>query len=408
MNWRVLYWPITLPPVIVLVVYALGSFLMLLMLGRNFGLTALSLLFIPWCYLLLGLMTLCGQQKLVDVARGRFADRVAAGASDLNPFQSGLAVKLVLLIASVLALLLLLPDQKLVLFAAALIYPAVYLALALEESLREGLHPGVLKRLVVGAGPLYPVLVVVLSGSTGLLAHALIYDQSLTMLIASAYLYLLAQPLAGWLLYQRRSALMLHTEFSPEQAQAEAVLKEARALEDQLDQLHRLCATGAVKQANVRLEAYLGERRSELDPRVHERLRDLRYTQLFLEHGVHYLQRLADRGELKKAWSVFKDCQAVEDRFRPLSAQMLLDLTRAAGREDARLVADLLEDFPQAYPDSDLQALAQFRLARINIELLGNGSGGLALLQQLEKSWPEFAAEQVFRDYRARLRIRRT
>ena len=60
-------------------------------------------------------------------------------------------------------------------------------------------------------------------------------DQRLLMVFAATYTYLLAQPLAGWLLYLRRGPLLLHTEFSPEQDRAAAAAAQAQALEDQLD-----------------------------------------------------------------------------------------------------------------------------------------------------------------------------
>lgn len=406
MLLRALIWPFTLPAVIVLLLFTLGMALVLQVLGRNIALDALSFLFVPWCYLLCGLLTLCGQQKLAAVARGRVTEHVAAVA-DLNPFSSGLALKLVLLVLGIPALQFMLPEQTGLLAGVAFIYPAVYLALVLEESLREGLRFGVLLRILTGTGPVYLLLVGLVSGSAGWLIHVLINDQRLLMVFVATYVYLLAQPLAGWLLYLRRGPLLLHTEFSPEQDRAAAAAAQAQALEDQLDALHRLSSTGAVKQANIKLEAFTGGRTVEMDPLVHERLRDLRYTRLFLEHGVYYLQRLVDRGELKKAWAVFKDCHASEERFRPLSAQVLLDITRVAGREDARLVEELLGDLAQAYPDSELISEAMFRQARINIELLGNGNRGIQLLQQLENAYPEYASGETYQAYRSRLRIRR-
>jgi len=407
MFLKFLLWPLTLPPVVPLLLYATGAALMLLVVGRNFGLDALSILFIPWCYLLYGLLALTGQQKLRDVARGNFADPIAAGATDLNAFQSGLALKLALLFLVVLLLELLLVQQALLLLLVAVVYPALYIALVLEESLREGFRVSLLLRIVRGTQLLYLLAIVLISGSAFWLARVLIYDQSFLLLLASAYAFLLAHPLAGWLLYLRRGTLDLHTDDSPEQRRAVAALAQSRELEQQLDVLNRQCATGAIRQANVKLEAFLGESTAELDPVVHARLLDLSYTELFLEHGVYYLQRLLERDEPRKAWIVFKDCRARDERFRPLTAQGLLDIVRAAEREDSLLVESLLADFSRAYPDSELVPEALFRQARVNIELLRDGSRGISLLKKLEAEHPQFAGTADYRRYRARLRISR-
>ena len=231
---RFLLWPLTLPSLILLLLYAAGASLMLLMLGRHFGLNVLSLLFLPSCYLLLGMLLLCGQQKLSDVARGRFEDRIAAGASDLNPFQSGLALRLVALFSLVPASLLLAPGQILVQSLLAGILPAVYAALVLEQSLRQSLSAAVIWQLFRGALPVYPLLIVLISGSAFWLAHGLVTGQGFLDLAASAYVFLLAHPLAGWLLYIRRGALDLHTDDSPEQQRAVAALAESRELEEEL------------------------------------------------------------------------------------------------------------------------------------------------------------------------------
>jgi len=224
------------------------------------------------------------------------------------------------------------------------------------------------------------------------------------VLVLATYGFLVAHGVTGRLLFAHRRALDLDTATSPEQEAAAAQLSQARMLEDLVEELHRLAATGRLRDAHERTERFLGERAVELDPLLHERLRAVQDPRLFLEHGVHYLERLAERDELGKAWAVCRDCLAVDTRFRPLTDQVLIDLTRAAGREDARLVEELLADFSRAYPDSELKSEAAFRRARIKIELLGEADGGLDLLRELERTDPAFARDEPFRRYLARLR----
>ena len=98
----------------------------------------------------------------------------------------------------------------------------------------------------------------------------------------------------------------------------------------------------------------------------------------------------------------------MDDRFRPPDDTTLLALTRAASREDGGLVNDVLSDFDKAYPDSPLIPDARFRRARICIELLKDGDTGMAMLSSIATEYPEFAASDVYKRYRKRLKTGRT
>jgi hypothetical protein len=183
------------------------------------------------------------------------------------------------------------------------------------------------------------------------------------------------------------------------------MLAEVAAMNHLFDELHRLCVSGSLKKAYDQLVSYMGEDIDQLDPIIYQRLIDFQDKRLTLQHGVHYLQRLADRGDKKKAWTVMKTCLRHDEQFRPLTAQTLLDLTRAAQQDDAAFVNEVLSNFAEAYPDSELISHARFRQARVASELLGDAHCGRELLLENSKSDPEFARSDEFQSYAKRLNL---
>ena len=406
MNANLLLWPLKLPAVALLVVFALAGGLVVLVLRAGHGIFPLNvLLLLPVFYALLGSLALCAQRTLMRLAQG-LDGQAMPGDADLNPFQSTQAFRLgVLLGASCLVVVFLLERTPAV-AAFVLVYPLFYLAVALEESLLAAFNPEFVTRVLKGLNFSYLVLAPLLSGSALVLVHV-VAKEPVWWLAPVGFAYLLVHGFCGVLLYLHRHGLELHTQRSPEQARAEQALAEARRLDELMQETHRLSASGHLDAAIARLDAFLGDETRQRDPILHERLREVHDERLFLEHGVHYLQRLAEAGELRKAWAVCKDCLERDERFRPVSDEALLDMLKVAGRDDARLVETLLSDFSDAYPASQLGGEALFRRARINIELLGAGAEGIALLKRLEAEYPEFAAGDRYQRYRARLRIRR-
>ena len=171
-------------------------------------------------------------------------------------------------------------------------------------------------------------------------------------------------------------------------------------------ELLRHCENGNLGTAFEELQSFMGDRTEELDPLMHERLLGFQDIRLTLLHAVHYLQRMVDQGKTGKAWALLKSCLAIDDRFRPLTDNALLTLTRAAEPEDAGLVNILLEDFHLCYPDSKHIASAKFRRARVCIELLNDKKTGVALIEEIASDYPEFAATQRYEAYQARLQSR--
>ena len=107
--------------------------------------------------------------------------------------------------------------------------------------------------------------------------------------------------LAGQVLFMRRNHLDLHTEKSPEQERGRDEAARVDEIDRLFNELHRLCVSGNLTKANDRLTAYIGSNTHELDPVIHQRLLEFHDKRLTLEHAARYMQRLADRGEKKKA-----------------------------------------------------------------------------------------------------------
>ena len=403
---QLLRWPIQLPQSAVLVAFTLLGYVLLAMLRHSsevlFELMLLVLL--PVFYLLFGMLALDGQIRLNDVARGRFVEP-AFERGNLNPLQSPLAAKLAALFAAAGSLWLL-PTSIWVLGVAGAVYPLLFLGLALEGSLRGLLNPQLYGRLILGLNFRLPLVVFLVSGSHGWLAYVLLHDQQLLSLAAASVLFLFVHQPVGLLVYSARSGLQLHTHDSPEQRHAAAAMERSSRLDRLLEDLQQLCGSGNLQQAITRLEVFLVEGQFSDDAMVHERLRNFQDRRLFLEHGYRYLVRCHQRDEVVLAWTLFKDCHAVDDQFRPPELAMLLDLTSGAQRGDAQLVEALLDDAENSYPDSAEIADAWFRQARINIESLGDGKKGLSLLKAIAGRFPEFAASEVYQKYQARLRVK--
>ena len=361
----------------------------------------------PLWYALAAALSLYAQKLLRHMAQGLNGERID-DATDLNPFQRPLAFKLAVVFGLVMIVMLISGREidALWLLIPVFVFPLLWLGVCLEESLFAAFHPARAWRIVVGLGPLLPAAVACLSLTTGLLAYSTLYINNILVLLGAAYLFLLGNLLTGALLFQRRNHLYLQTVKSPEQDRAKELMKEAKAFDNFFHELHRFCMGGHFAEAVARLEAYIGDQAETLDPLIHDRLIGFQDQRLTFEHALQYLHRLAARGERRKAWTLLKWCLEREPRFRPLDGATLLDLTKAASREDAGIVNSVLEDFAGVYPDDALIAEAAFRRARVCIERLGDSATGLELLRTIAREHPRFAASDEFRHYRERLKPR--
>jgi hypothetical protein len=407
MYWQILRWPLRTTALIAIGIYSLVAIVFSAWAQMNVWVAVLVMsLGLPIWYAVFGMLSLYARKLVVKAATG-LVDGPFTSEFDINPFEHREALHFA--VAHLLVFLLWFfngPVFQPVLILPAVLFPFLWLGVVLEDSLFDGLHPRKMLIVLKGLNLFYGFAILLASGSVGYLHYALLYANGSLNIIASALVFLLANALFGGLLYACRGPLELWTEQSPEQTRAAEQDARQRAFDDLFHTLHTHVNAGNFATAIERLEAFRTASEEDLDPELHERLFNQPDKRLCLEHAVGYLQRLADRQEPRKAWTLLKRCLALDERFRPTSDDTLLLLTRAAGREDAGLVDRLLTNFGQAYPDSPLIPDALFRRARICIELLNKGTEGFALLMQIEDEHPDFAATDRFQLYRARLKLR--
>lgn len=351
-------------------------------------------------YAAFGMLALHGQRLLLHEARGLEDDPIP-GVSDVKPFTEGrcLGYAMLFLVPVTIAFSMGDTPNWFAVAIATLVLSVFWLSVNLEGSITDGLRPATLGKLIKGlnidlAG--YAVLIFI---GLGGLAYA-IKANSILLLGLAGYLFLVCQATMGRLLYYRRKELELFTERSPEQLLEIEFAEEANRRDKLFNELNTLCGSGRVQDAHQLLDGFIRDQYVALDPQMHERLLLFQDKRLTLEHGVRYLQRLLDRKETRQAWKVFKTCLQHDDRFRPLTDEAFIKVTRGADKQDAEQVAELLADFNRAYPESHLTANAKFRHARVLIELLDDEARGREILNDIEATHPEFAQRKAFRGYR--------
>jgi hypothetical protein len=404
-HWQILFWPFRSTPLMAVGTYTIVAWAFTAWAAMDFWVAVMVItLALPVWYAVFGFLSLYGEKILVQAATGLF-DETIDSETDLNPFQRGVAFRMFVCHLAVFAILFNTgPDLSAILLIPAAIFPLIWLSVVMDESLFRGFHPRQMVTLLKGLNIFYVLVVVLFSGSVGFMHYTLLYASSLPNILASAILFLEANVLFGALLYWRRRSLNLYTHKSPEQERAVELEEEARAMDQLFHELHTHSANGSFSTAVVKIEAFMGEETEALDPLMHERLRDFQDQRLYLEHAVRYLGRLVKRGEVRKGWVLMKECLDLDDRFRPHSDEVLLTLTRSAGREDAGIVNDVLRDFARSYPNSPLIPDALFRRARICIELLGDGPTGVKLLKSIQTDYSDFAVTEEMVRYRKRLK----
>jgi hypothetical protein len=192
-NWRIFIWPLRLPGIYLIAMYVLfarGLLFLFDSVHTDVGLLSAQFVTVVesglW-YLILGSLVNYAQKTLVHVSRGLFGEPIER-ETELNPFQSLLALKgtgaLVIPFAtwvafghSASALELILP---------ALLFPIIWLNIALDESLFSGFHPERLARLTGGLGLHAPSSVILVSGGAGYLTYAMLWQHGIFSLILSA------------------------------------------------------------------------------------------------------------------------------------------------------------------------------------------------------------------------------
>ena len=405
MHWQTLSWPFRPTPLFAVAAFLLVSVVFTAWASMNFwaGVLVLTMGSVVW-YSVLGGLSIYARKILTQAAQGLFDERID-NETEINPFHGGNALQLG---ATHLIVFVLLyysgPELSPLLIVPALILPLIWTGIILDDDFFGYLKPAKAAQLIGGLGIYFPLAVCLISGSLGYLHFSLQYASSFLNLLLSPFAFLFGNLFYGIVLYHRRHELDLQTMKSPEQALAEEIAEEQKRMDRLFHDIHTHMNAGNHAHAIRLVEEEVARDPVNLDPLMRERLQSYRNERLLLEHAVRYIGRLMERDEVRKAWALMKECVEVEPRFRPPDDEALLLLTRSAGREDAGVVNLLLADFADAYPDSPLIPDAQFRRARVCIELLRDSSTGIELLKEIANDYPEFAKSEVFLRYRDRLK----
>ena len=405
MHWQTLSWPLRTTPLFAVAAYLLVSGVFTFWASMNFwtGVLVVAMGSPVW-YAVLGGLSIYARKMINQSAQGLF-DEPMDSETEINPFHGGNALQLCVVHLAVFVLFFYSgPEANPLLLIPAMLVPFIWTGIMLDDDASSYLQPARAAQLLTGLGPYFLVVVLLISGSLGYLHYSLLHASNLFNLLLSPLCFLYGNLLFGVVLYHRRHELDLQTTKSPEQTLAEEVAAEQRRIDKLIHDVHTHVNAGSHGHAIRLIEEEVARDPVNMDPLMHERLQEYQNENLLLEHAVRYLTRLIERDENRKAWALMKECLDREPRFRPPDDQVLLQLTRSAGREDAGIVNTLLEDFPGAYPDSHLIPDAMFRRARICIELLRDGETGVELLKQIAHDYPEFARSEAFRRYRDRLK----
>ena len=358
----------------------------------------------PVWYAVFGSLSLYARKLVTQAAQGLF-DEPMDSETEINPFQDSRAVQLGL--AHLTAFVIFYyngPEIGWLLLGPAFLFTLLWTGIMLDDAAFRYFMPAQAQQILTGLGFYFPLAMLLIAGSVGYLHYTLLYANNILNMLISPFAFLFGNLLYGLLLYHRRRELDLHTMKSPERALAEKVAAEQRQIDQLFHEVHTHVNAGSYVDAIRLLEAFIAEDPVNLDPVIQERLKNYQNDRLYLEHALRYLGRLVDRGEERKAWALLKICLDKEERFRPPEAETLLGLTKVAAREDAGVVNLVLSDFAEAYPESPLIPDAQFRRARVCIELLRDGETGTHLLGSIAREYPAFARGEAFQRYRNRLK----
>ena len=347
----------------------------------------------------LGFLGLWGQTVLMQISRG-YLDSQPPGIADLNPFTRRAAWGMCgfFVVATGLH-----ATNALAWPIIACLAPA-WILLMSEESVFAAFSPVHWWVLLKGLGVLIVPAVALITLALGGVTYSLYADASTLVLPFVAYGYLLAHALVGRMLYWRRHHLDWPTDLSPEQtalAEHEALLTDIRSL---LTDAHRLCSTDQLGAAHVTVDRFLqthpGASMQQIDPIMHTALQDFQDQRLMLLHALDYLHRLHDGGKPNIAWGVFRTSLEHDPQFRPRTGAAVLAMAEhASTEEDAAVIEPVLADFARAYPEDELIPNAEFRRARLLIEVLGEPERGSDVLRTLQGRYPRFAQLDLFKSY---------
>jgi hypothetical protein len=280
-----------------------------------------------------------------------------------------------------------------VLILAALVLPAIDMSLAFDGNLALAINPlnwlrvigafGAAYMIPVAINLLLVVLIVVASVTTAQLPRVFALP-----LFAFAYTYLivLAFHLMGAMIHQRHERFGMVPEASAlarasGQDADESLVEAARqqAIDDPM---------AALRQLAGRLREHAAP------PAVHQTYRELLHRQGLrddlLVHGQIWIAALIAQGESRRALGVLQECIGIDAGFIPDDPQTCGGLADLAARMGmSRLAIHLGQGYLAHWP-RDPQALHYGLLAaRALAAHADQYAGAAALLDRLDKAWPE-------------------
>jgi hypothetical protein len=396
---------------VLLLVAAISLYLTLALLHWSADYEAVHTLFvvcIPLVWVLgLGIFQHYAWASLRHVAAGHIETLRTIDVEEVSPLTNYLAFQVALLllcIAGALAACYALNSFLTIILALATgaVLPAVLGIMILEERFLAGLNPAAVGRFMRDFGAPYSAFASALCiGIASLYVLFLLpYAPDIFFVAGAVYVFVLGHVFAARVIYECRDRLDFATlpDVDPVAAANEA------AIESLMLELHRLCGVDRVKDANKRLEGFLGEQNYALDEQVHLRLLEFQYKRLLLEHSWHYMNRLISAGKLPRAWSLMRGSLDVDRAFRPGTAAALLALIGSAPSADADYVDTLLTDFERAYPGDERLPDALFEHARCLFTQFGRADAALELLARIETDFAHWRDDAQFRALQRRVR----
>jgi hypothetical protein len=152
---------------------------------------------------------------------------------------------------------------------AVLLLPASIAILGLERNILKAAYPVAWVRMVLGLGPMYPLILAIIAGYVVLIAMLARWAPWLPLRIATFMFCILSLfSLLGGALYERRHPLGLETSVSPERTQERRHAQELRQSEQQLTEAYGQMRVGSHTQAWQLLQSWLTTRGNAPDEAV--------------------------------------------------------------------------------------------------------------------------------------------
>jgi hypothetical protein len=238
--------------------------------------------------------------------------------------------------------------------AAILLAPASVAVLGLESNIIRAANPIAWVRMVLGLGPMYLLVLVVIAGYALLIELLVWWEVWLSVQIATFMFGVLSVfSVLGGALYERRDELGLEAWASPELIEQRRKAQELRQSENEVTEAYGQMRAGSHIQAWTTLQTWLSSRRHALEDYrwlcpIVATWGDPRYVTRLTEEYVDRLLTLKRNGE---ALDVVAARLAEDPGFRPKTAVATLQIARfaAGGAGKPQVARALLADFPARF-----------------------------------------------------------